>query len=222
MLPEKPLTALLDDFSSPSPTPGGGSASALSAAVGMSLLTMVAGMTKTRTGTPQARAALDASRDKLLRLRGIMTELIDRDASAYDLVMAAYRRPKETDEDKAARKAAIQSAMRWATDVPLETMRVCADALAAGLAVAEHGNVSAKSDMAVGIGMLMQALQGAFYNVEINLESLSDAQAVESITESVRTLLKNAGESIRQIHQTASFAELLKATAARVGSQHGH
>lgn len=221
MLIDKTVSALLDEFSSPTPTPGGGSASALAAAVGVSLLAMAAGMTKTKNGTPEERAALGASKARLLELRATMTELIDRDAAAYDLVIAAYKRPKETDEDKAARKAAIQSAMRWATDVPLETMRVCAEALAAGVAVAEHSNPSAKSDVAVGVGLLMQALQGGFYNVEVNLESLNDPQAVDSITQGVRTLLTSAGESVRHVYQSPSFVELVKATSARIGRKHG-
>jgi formiminotetrahydrofolate cyclodeaminase len=219
MLIDKTVSALLEDFSSPTPTPGGGSASALSGAIGVSLLAMGAGMTKTRTGSPEARAALDDARTRLLALRPTLTELVDRDAAAYDLVMAAYKRPKDTDEDKAARKAAIQAAMRQATDVPLETMRVCADALAAAVPVAEHGNPSAISDVAVGVGLLMQALQGGFYNVETNLGSVADPQVVETITQSARAVLASAGESVRRVYQAPGFVDLVKATAARAGSK---
>jgi formiminotetrahydrofolate cyclodeaminase len=207
MLIDKTVSALLEDFSSPTPTPGGGSASALSGAIGASLLAMGAGMTKTRTGSAEERTALDDARTRLL---------------AYDLVMAAYKRPKATDEEKAGRKAAIQAAMRQATDVPLETMRVCADALAAAVPVAEHGNPSAISDVAVGVGMLMQALQGGFYNVETNLGSVADPQVVETITHGARAVLASAGDSVRRVYQAPGFVELLKATAARAGRSKQH
>src|SRR4026207_1562484 len=125
MLITKPVTDLFDAFSSPDPTPGGGSASALAGALAASLLAMVAGMPKTRTGTAEERAALDESRADLLRLRTTLLELVDRDAAAYDLVVAALKRPKATDEEKGARRPAIREAMRVATDVPLETMGAC-------------------------------------------------------------------------------------------------
>ena len=146
-LTDLPLASFLDALTSPNPTPGGGSALALAGAMGASLLAMVAGMPKTKTGTPEARAALDAARAALVPVRDTLTGLVDRDSAAYDLVVAAFKRPKGTDEEKAARKAAIQDATRVATDVPLETMRACAAALREGAAVAEHGNPSAASDI---------------------------------------------------------------------------
>src|SRR4029077_7994706 len=104
--------------------------SALAGAIGASLLAMVAAMPKTKTGTPDAREALDAARVRLMAARAALTGLVDRDSAAYDLVVAAYRKPKATDEEKAARKVAIQDAMRVATEVPLETATLCAGALA--------------------------------------------------------------------------------------------
>ncbi len=121
MLAKKSLSDVLDAFSSSDPTPGGGSAAALAGALGASLLAMVAGLPKTRSNTPEERAALDAARAKILELRARLIDLIDRDAAAYDTVVAAYRLPKGTDEEKAARKSAIQAALQLATSVPLET-----------------------------------------------------------------------------------------------------
>jgi len=214
---DKSVTALLDAFSSPDPTPGGGSASALAGALGVSLLAMVAGLPKTKTGTPEARAELDAVRERLMDVRATLVELVDRDAASYDQVVAAYRLPKATLDEQTARKAAIQVAMRGATDVPLETMRACAEALKEGIAIAEHGLASAKSDVAVGVGLLMQGLQGGFYNVEANIGSLTDQIAVASIVDTSKSLLTSAGGSIRLIYQTPSMTELVKAAAARTG-----
>ena len=176
MLTDRTVTDLLDAFSSADPTPGGGSASALAGALGASLLAMVAGMSKTTSGTPEARAALDAARARLLDLRKALVNLVDRDAAAYDLVLAAFKRPKDTDEHTIARRAAIQDAMRVATEVPIETMRTCAAALAEARTVSAHGNPGASSDLRVGIELLSAGLKGAHYNVELNLGSLADVQ----------------------------------------------
>src|SRR5262245_49632486 len=119
MLADKTLKELLDAFASPAPTPGGGSASAVVGAISASLLAMVAAMPKTAHGTPEDRAALDAVHPKLKALQAEMVALIDRDSAAYDEVVAAYKLPKATDAEKAARKAAISQAMRHATDVPM-------------------------------------------------------------------------------------------------------
>ena len=88
--------------------------------------------------------------------------------------MAAYRRPKVTDEEKAARTSAIQAALRQATVVPLETLRACAAAMPLAAQVAEAGNRSAASDAGVAVGLLEAAAAGAEANVRINLEGLKD------------------------------------------------
>ena len=166
---------LLDRFASTDPTPGGGSAAAAAGALGASLLAMVAGMSKTKSGTPEERTALGAARAELLRQRDALIGLIDRDTQAYDRVVAAYRLPKATDEEKAARTAAIQAAMRGAAETPLETMRVCAEAARAGRIVATSGNPGAMSDVASGIAFLGSGMHAALLNVAINLDGIKDA-----------------------------------------------
>jgi len=174
MLIDTSVPAFLDALSSADPTPGGGSAAALVGATGVSLLVMVAAMPKTRTNAPEERTALDSAHVALLATRQVLIGLIDRDAAAYDLVIAAFRRPKATEDEKRDRKAAIQEATRVATEIPLETIRVCVDAMRAGQAVAAHGNPSAASDAKVGYRMLLAAALSAKDNVDINLGGLSD------------------------------------------------
>src|SRR4051812_19243252 len=123
---DRTVTGLLDAFAAADPTPGGGSASALAGAVAASLLQMVASMPKSKTNAVAEREALDEANTEIVQLRETLTALVDRDADAYDLVVAAFRKPKATDDDKAARKAAIQDATRVATEIPLETMKACA------------------------------------------------------------------------------------------------
>jgi formiminotetrahydrofolate cyclodeaminase len=217
MLTNRTVSDLLDAFSAPDPTPGGGSASALAGALGVSLLAMVAGLPKTRTGTAEAGVALGEARARLLDLRASLVALVDRDAAAYDLVVAAYRRPKVTGEEQAARRAAIQEAMRVATEVPIEMLRVCVDAVKASVAVATLGNPSATSDVAVGLQLLSTATQGALFNVETNLGSLTDQTQVDAFTQNVQRLVRDSRQDWAAVYAASGFVDLLKASARRAG-----
>lgn len=172
------VTALLEAFRSNQPTPGGGSASALSGAVGASLLAMVAGLPKPRATTEEDVERLAAAGARCTAIAERLEELVDRDSAAYDLVVGAFRMPKGTGEEKAARTVGIQRAMQAATDAPLEVMRACSDAIEQGAVVASFGNRNASSDVQVGLELLGAGLRGAKLNVEINLGSLTDAQFV--------------------------------------------
>jgi formiminotetrahydrofolate cyclodeaminase len=185
---------LLDAFASNAPTPGGGSAAALSGAIGASLLAMVAGLPKTKTGAAAERAALDASLKSLSDSRNRLEALIDDDTKAYDLVTAAYRSPKATDEEKTARKEAIQAALRAATDAPLATMRACDCAIREAAAVAQHGNASAASDVWVGVELALAGLRGAEKNVAINLDSLTDEAYKDAVSSEAAALLMTGAE----------------------------
>jgi methenyltetrahydrofolate cyclohydrolase len=182
------LTELLDAFASSEPVPGGGSAAALSGAVGVSLLLMVAGLPKTRSGTPEEREALDAAAARLRPLRERLTSLIDRDSRAYTAVLDAYRLPKTTDAEKGARTEAIRAAMHSATETPLETMRACRQALQEAPTIASAGLASAASDAAVAVELLRAALRGAGLNVDVNADSLKDAEYVGRIRNEKRML----------------------------------
>lgn len=161
-------------LASPEPTPGGGTAAAIAGAMGTSLLVMVTGLAKSKTNTDDEKAALAAARVGIEPITARLQQLADEDTGAFNAVMAAFKLPKISDEEKAARTAAIQSALKGATDTPLQTLRVCVDALQHALAVAQHGNRSAASDAGVAIGLLKAAADGAAANVRINLESLKD------------------------------------------------
>jgi formiminotetrahydrofolate cyclodeaminase len=169
---------LIDAFASNEPVPGGGSASALAGAVGTALLIMVAAMPKTRTGAPEETADLAETEARLRPLRNDLTGLIDRDSEVYATVIAARRLPKDTDEQKATRRAAIQAGTVLATEVPLDTMRACRQALEGAVIVAKNGNRNAASDVGVAIELLLAGLRGAGLNVDINLAGLTDQQFV--------------------------------------------
>ena len=193
-LSEFALVDLLDAFASNDPVPGGGSASALAGAIGVSLLIMVADMAKTRTGAPEETADLADAASRFRPRREELEELIDRDSEAYSAVVAAYKMAKTSDGEKQLRREAIQAAMTEATEVPLETMRVCQQALRGAVIVARAGNPNAKSDVGVGIELLLTGLRGGRMNVDINLASLSDAAYVKRVA-SERDALVADGEA---------------------------
>jgi formiminotetrahydrofolate cyclodeaminase len=171
---DQSLSAFLDALASPDPTPGGGTAAAVGGALGVALLMMVAGLPRTRGNTDAERVQLGETRAALVAARDRLLTLADTDTAAYNTVTAAYRLPKSTDEEKAARKQAIQQAMRAATDAPLDILRAVADAMAHAKVVAALGNPSASSDVRVALELLEAAGAGASANVEINLTTLQD------------------------------------------------
>lgn len=185
---DKPVRELLDAFSSSDPTPGGGSASALAASVGASLLMMVAALPKTKQNSDEDRAALTGAAGVLAPLRAQLAEAIDSDTAAYDAVVAAFRLPKGTDVEKQARKEAVQRAMRGATDVPLGVMRLASQALEQAAVVAAHGHPGASSDVGVARALLGAGLEGARLNVEINVDSISDAAYAAAVRDEVARL----------------------------------
>ena len=189
---------VLAGFSSPDPTPGGGSASALASALGTSLLIMVSGLAKTRTGADGERAALAAVAPNLVDIRARLTQAIDDDTAAYDRVIAAYKRPKATAEEQQIRKDAVQAALRGATDVPLQVVRLSGAALSAAETIADNGPAGAASDVGVAVALLRAGLHGARLNVEINLGSVRDeayASAIRSEVERLAQLARDASEA---------------------------
>jgi formiminotetrahydrofolate cyclodeaminase len=191
---ETALADLIDAFSSTDAVPGGGSAAALAGAVGVSLLIMVAGIPKTRTGAPEETADLAEASSRLHPLRDALVELVDRDSEAYRQVLAAFRLPKGSEAERAARAEAIDAATRAAIDAPLDTMRLCQQALRGAVIVASNGSRRAASDVGVAVELLGAALRGARLNVDINLVGLNDEPYTARIREEVEELVSDAAE----------------------------
>lgn len=166
-----PADQLLDRFASADPTPGGGSAAALAGALAAALVAMVCRMPKTRTGDPQERTRLDEALASVTEAGDRLRNLVDEDSAAYDAVVAAYRLPKTTDEEKASRQRAVDAALSAATDVPLRTAEACWVVLAAAQTAAENGNPNALSDARTAAALAWAGLCGAAENVRINLGS---------------------------------------------------
>jgi formiminotetrahydrofolate cyclodeaminase len=135
---------------------------------------------------------LRARSGDLERLRVSLLGLADRDSEAYASVSRALGFPKGSDAEKEIRRLALQSALRTATEVPLEVARACGRALDMAEGVAQKGNPNAVSDAACGARFLHAALMGALYNVEINLKSMKDASYVQMRSDEARALRERA------------------------------
>lgn len=197
------IGGLLDAFASSDPLPGGGSAAALTGALGVSLLLMVAGMAKTRTGAAEETIALAAAAARLRPLRDELTTLIDEDSAAYLSVIAAYRLPRSTDEERSHRHDAVQSALRSAIEMPLRTMRACERALREAPVVTRLGNPNAATDGVVGARLLLAALDGAGLNVDVNLPGVKDEEYVRHVSDERRALQASA----RQLAASVNLVE---------------
>jgi len=179
-------------LASPEPTPGGGSMAAVAGAAGAALVSMVARLTRGKKGYEEHDARMQAIALEGDRGREGLLDLADRDAEAFDAVMAAYRMPKETDQEKAARGEAIQRALSGAAEVPLQVARQAADLLDLAREVTEVGNVSAASDGAAAAQVLAAAVNAALANVEINAGSIKDPKETEPLRRDASTLRERA------------------------------
>lgn len=167
-------TGFCEETASESPAPGGGSVSAYMGALAASLGTMVANLTG-------GKAAYDDEWEKFSdvavhgqRLKDDLLHLVDEDTNAFNKIMDAFGMPKKSDEEKAARSAAIQEATKFATEVPLQTMQKSMEAFEVCRAMVEWGNPASVTDGGVGALAARSAVMGAHLNVKINASSLKD------------------------------------------------
>ena len=192
MLSQKNLTAFLDELASNTPAPGGGSVASLAGALGSALTTMVCNLTIGKKKYALVEAEMKSIIPRSEELRKHFTRLIDEDTEAFNKVMEAYGLPKETEDQKALRNAAIQEATKEATLVPLEVMKHSIDAMALVQIVAEKGNMNSISDAGVSTLMLRAACEGAALNVNINLNGIADTEFVGWKREEVNSILKTS------------------------------
>ena len=178
MLADLTVKDFLDKVACSDPVPGGGSIAALNGALASSLSTMVARLTVGKKGYEVSEEVMQHAQTITLRLLDEFMALIDKDAAAYNEVFACFKLPKTTDEEKAARSAAIQKATKQAALVPLEVARKALDMMSVIADVARLGNRNAVTDACVAMMSARTAVLGALLNVRINLGSLKDRDFV--------------------------------------------
>jgi formiminotetrahydrofolate cyclodeaminase len=205
---EQRVESYLRGLASGDPTPGGGAVAALSGATGAALISMVCNLTIGKQGYEDAQERMGWMLEEAEAARTEFLDLADRDATAFDGVMAAFKMAKETDAEKAARSKAIQAGYESAATVPLEIAKRASELMELARETTEIGNVQAASDGACSGQALASAVWCATYNVEINAAALKNPAKAQSLRDEVSAL-------------RASTAALLDATNAAFGSRIG-
>lgn len=189
------LQEFIDVVASDNPTPGGGSVSALAGSLGGALTNMVGTLTidkKVWADIPEdAKLKMETSFKEIEEKVNNLSKIIDEDSTAFDDVMKAFKMPKETDEEKKARSNAIQEGYKHALEVPLKCAEECYRVLELQEVFASHGNVNAITDVGVGTLLAYTGLEGALFNVTINLISVKDMEYKKEIESRVSALLKD-------------------------------
>jgi len=191
---EQTIDRFLATLASDSPTPGGGAVAALAGAAGAALIEMVCNLTIDKKGYEDASGRMRELRGQAERARSELVTLADRDATAFDGVMEAFRMPKDTEEQRTVRTAAIQRGYLAAAQVPLEIARASASLMPLALETVEAGNVNAASDGVSAAQMLFAGTECAIYNVQINAAALKDEAAASALLDEVAALRGKAEE----------------------------
>ena len=186
------LREFADETASESPAPGGGSISAYIGSLGISLGTMVANLSSHKRGWDDRWEEFSQWAAKGQDIKDKLLYLVDEDTNAFNKIMDAFRLPKGTDEEKAARKAAIQAATKYAIEIPFEVMKTAYSSFEVLKTMAEIGNPNSASDAGVGALCARSAVIGAYLNVQINAGDLEDKDWVNQVLAEGAKMVENA------------------------------
>ena len=201
-LAELKTAEFVDLLASDAPAPGGGSAAALEGALGAALTAMVCGLTVGKKKYAEFQELAESAQAKATDLKARFVDVMDRDTEAFNVVSAAFGMPKATDEEKAARSAAIQEGLKGCTKTPFEMMELAVETLELTASILGKSNDSAASDLGVSALSLRSAIQGAWLNVLINIGSLKNKELAEDYRAKGETLLAKALPLADQIYDT--------------------
>jgi methenyltetrahydrofolate cyclohydrolase len=196
MMTQSSLDQFLDRLASGDPTPGGGSAAAIIGAMGAALVSMVCNVSFGKKGYETAEPELRSLLARSEELRRRLTAMVAEDIAAFGSLMAAYKLPKASDEEKSRRADTIQASLERATEVPLECARACSEVVDMARRAADLGYKHVISDVGVGVAAADAALRSAALNVYINAPSLKNRRLAASAVEEVERLARtSAAES---------------------------
>jgi formiminotetrahydrofolate cyclodeaminase len=199
-LTDKPVTNFLDELASDAPAPGGGSVASLSGALGAALISMVCNLTLGKKGYDEVQDDMQELVAKSESLRQELTDLLEEDVKAYTAYSIAAKMPRVTDEEKAIRLEAMQSALKGATEVPLRIAGTAVRVMDLCMPAAQKGNKWAVSDAGVAVLMAEAALRSAALNVLINLGTVKDQVFVETKRAELDNLLEGKGAMRDEIY----------------------
>jgi len=196
------VAQFVDQLASGEPVPGGGAAAAIAGSLGAALVAMVAALSEGRPKYAEHAALLAESGPAGRALADRLLTLADEDASAYAGFGVAMKMPRDTDEEKAARKAALAEAAKAATMAPLRTVEACLEVVALAEGLAGRSNKNASSDLEVSSLMAVAAARSAAANVYINLPSLGDEELARELFERTDRLCHEVERLASQTRET--------------------
>ncbi len=194
---ELKMNEYLDVLISDAPAPGGGSVSALAGAQGAALMAMVCDLTLAKEKLAEHHALCAEQKAEATALYEAFAKAVDEDTEAYNLVAAAFKMPKATDEEKAARRKAIADGTLEATKVPFHVMEMAHEGLQIAAKLQGNYNRNCDSDYGVGVLNLMTCMRGAWLNVKINLPGVKDEALAEEFAAKGQSMLSE-GEKIAE------------------------
>lgn len=194
---ELKMNEYLDVLISDAPAPGGGSVSALAGAQGAALMAMVCDLTLAKEKLAEHHELCAEQKAKATALYEAFAKAVDEDTEAYNLVAAAFKMPKATDEEKAARRKAIADGTLEATKVPFHVMEMAYEGLQIAAKLQGNYNRNCDSDYGVGVLNLMTCMRGAWLNVKINLPGVKDEALAEQFAAKGQSMLSE-GEKIAE------------------------
>ena len=189
---EKTVRQFTEALSSKEPVPGGGGAAALAGALGNALGSMVANLTVGKEKYKDVEPEVKQILQKTQELQEKLLLLIDEDAKVFSSVAAAYKMPKNTEEEKEKKRQALEKALKEACQVPVKIMEYSLEALKLQRRLADIGNKLAISDAGVGALLLKSAVLSGKLNVVINLNGIDDEEFVKKISERIEKICKEA------------------------------
>jgi formiminotetrahydrofolate cyclodeaminase len=204
-LTHQTLAEFADEVRGASPAPGGGSVAALSGCLAASLVAMVCRLTAGKPAYAARETEVLAAMKAADELAERLLAGVDEDTAAYLRVVVAYRLPKGTAEEAAARRLHIQAAIRVAAEVPLATAAACLEVLELAARVSRGFNGSAASDLGVAVQMAAAGVRGAALNVAINVPSLEDAAVSAALQRSAADIEARADALVREVWPTVSW-----------------
>ncbi|QXV65420.1 glutamate formimidoyltransferase [Mucilaginibacter sp. 21P] len=193
------LTGFADETASESPAPGGGSISAYLGVLGASLATMVANLSSHKKGWDSRWEEFSNWAEQGQCYKDELLSLVDKDTAAFNQIMEAFSLPKSTDDEKAARTASIQSATKYAIEVPFKVMEVAVESFGLIKAMVEGGNPNSVTDAGVAALCARSAVLGAFMNVKINASGYNDKAYVAKVLSKGAELENAAVEAEKEI-----------------------
>ena len=198
MLIEKTVKDFVSQVASSEPAPGGGSVSALVGSLGAALTSMVGNLTVGRKAydklNDSQKKVIDENLESVQGSIERLSVIVYEDTTSFNKVMEAMKLPKETEEEKSKRRKAIEDATKLALEVPLNCAKECLAVLKLQKPFALYGNQNAITDVGVGALLAYSGLEGALFNVKINLLGIKDEQYVDKIQNEIDSILKEGKE----------------------------